>query len=45
MISILKNLSQPQAGLIDWAQSLQDRAFGHLAKAITEFRSAKPFWD
>ena len=45
MVSILEKLEQPHPALIEWAHSLQDKAVAHLGKAITEFRSAKPYWD
>ena len=44
-ISILETLGQPHQDLIEWANNSQDKALSHLAKAITEFRSAKAYWD
>jgi triphosphatase len=31
--------------LIEWGHQIEERAFGQMAKAISDFRSAKPFWD
>jgi triphosphatase len=45
MLSILEKLGPSHPALVEWANSLQDKAISHLAKAITEFRAAKPFWD
>ena len=45
MVAILEHLGQPHPALIEWGHNLQDKAIGHLGKAITDFRSAKPFWD
>ena len=44
-IALLEKLGQPHPTLIAWANGSQDKAFSHLAKAIAEFRSAKPYWD
>lgn len=45
---VLANELECQSGhavLIEWGNQIEEREIGHMAKAIADFRSAKPFWD